>query len=90
MDLQTGIPTKTVPNKNNSSQHHYDQQSSSFQVISYNIKNNDTLFSIFDHLNANSSSIDIEQFLIDFQELNPSADIYQLENNITYLFPIYE
>ena len=45
--------------------------------------------SIIEKLNP-QSTINIESYISDFQALNPKANIYQLEVNQIYLFPIYE
>ena len=72
----------------NSSSSNYDNKSLKFQVISYQIQSNKQFLSIMEQINPNSE-INIDQFISDFQALNPTANIYQLEAEHIYLFPLY-
>lgn len=73
----------------NSPSSNYANKSLNFQVISYQIQPNEQFLSIIEKLNPNSV-IYIDQFINDFQALNPTANIYQLETAHIYLFPIYD
>lgn len=67
---------------------YYDKSLPSFQVISYQVQQGDQFLTIIEKLN-NQQVINMEQSVSDFTSLNPSANIYQLENGRVYLFPVY-
>ncbi|WP_440895861.1 hypothetical protein ACS127_15150 [Amphibacillus sp. Q70] len=68
---------------------YYDESLSSFQVISYQVQQGEQLLTIIEKLNK-QPVINIEQSVTDFISLNPSANIYQLEDGRVYLFPVYQ
>lgn len=72
----------------NSPSSNYANKSLNFQVISYQIQSNEQFLSIMEKLNPNAV-INIDQFMSDFQALNPTANIYLLEAEQVYLFPLY-
>lgn len=80
---------KDKPTEQNHPNYYYDQSSKSFQVISYKLQGEDTFISVMDQLHRDIEMINIEQMMNDFQALNPKTDIYKLEKNKTYLFPVY-
>lgn len=87
-DLKTDNSMTTVT-IDHSSYSNYANKSLDFQVVSYQIKANEHFLSIIEKLNP-ETLINIETFISDFQALNPRADIYQLETNRIYLFPLYK
>jgi|SRR5690625_1937676 len=73
----------------NHSHNNFDEDlNAHFKVISIRVTNGDQFLTIMDQINPNGVS-NIEQSVADFQSLNPSADIYHLENERVYLFPVY-
>lgn len=84
---QNELNTKLI--SENSSSSNYANKSLNFQVISYQIQPNEQFLSIMEKLNTNSV-INIDQFVNDFQALNPTANIYHLETEQIYLFPLYD
>ncbi|MBM7542392.1 hypothetical protein [Amphibacillus cookii] len=67
---------------------YYDESIESFQVISYQVQRGEQLLSILEAIN-DAQIQNIDQAIIDFKSLNPTADIYQLEVGHVYLFPRY-
>lgn len=67
----------------------YEKKAASFQVVSYQVKQGEQFLTIIEKLNKQQIT-NIDQLVADFISLNPSADIYQLENGQVYLFPIYQ
>ena len=65
-----------------------DDLNAHFRVISIRVTNGDQFLTIMEQINPNKVK-NIEQAVADFQSLNPSADIYHLENERVYLFPVY-
>jgi|GEM_PF-3113795 len=65
-----------------------DDLNAHFRVISIRVTNGDQFLTIMEQINPNKVK-NIEQAVADFQSLNLSADIYHLENERVYLFPVY-
>ncbi|MBM7569649.1 hypothetical protein [Aquibacillus albus] len=61
-----------------------------YQVIQQTTKPGDTVLSIIDSLNQNISSVQMEQIIHDFEQLNPGVNPHQIEPNSSYFFPVYK
>ncbi|GAA5415525.1 hypothetical protein Pryu01_00556 [Paraliobacillus ryukyuensis] len=61
----------------------------SFNVVSYQMKEQDTFISVIDQLNPNLTEYDLTKVRNDFIQLNPSIHPSNLKTKVTYLFPQY-
>ncbi|WP_079708485.1 hypothetical protein [Paraliobacillus ryukyuensis] len=61
----------------------------SFNVVSYQMKEQDTFISVIDQLNPNLTAYDLTKVRNDFTQLNPSIHPSNLKPKVTYLFPQY-
>lgn len=87
-DLQLGSSSQSPP-QNNSVHSYYFHDHSRFEVVSYQAQQGDSYLMILEKLNKDKI-IDIEGGVKDFLALNPAADVYNLIDGNSYLFPLYD
>ncbi|GIO27560.1 hypothetical protein [Ornithinibacillus bavariensis] len=61
----------------------------SFEAVKVKLGPGDTVLTVVERLNPESSDLDIEKVLNDFSSLNPNSDPERLKINHFYFFPKY-
>ncbi|WP_407268401.1 hypothetical protein [Radiobacillus sp. PE A8.2] len=78
---QNQNPTKNIENE--------PQQDQPYETIRIYPKPGDTVLSIVEDLNQNTSTLKMNQIIDDFVTLNPDANPHQINPKTAYYFPVY-
>lgn len=64
-------------------------EQSSFQVVGYHVKDQDTFISLIDQFNPDITNFNMKKIEQDFFSLNPNVESTNLQTGTYYLFPKY-
>jgi len=76
-------------NKPGQIQQIYPNGQKNISAVAVRVEAGDTLLSITEQINQQTTELDIDQIIIDFKKLNPNIDPFDLEPNSMYYFRIY-
>ncbi|MDL4841530.1 hypothetical protein [Aquibacillus rhizosphaerae] len=88
-EIKEVVEKESKPEEVKSNDNNQPDETVRFKVKSYTAMPGDTVLSIVESLNNEKDSIQMEQIITDFEQLNPGISPHEIETNTTYLFPIY-
>lgn len=88
ISIYNDLNGKTQITEESNSNHH--NNNIKFTIMHIKVQPGDTVLTIVEEINSNKfSTLDINQILSDFQEINPTVDPYSIQPHSFYYFPKY-